>query len=125
MFCLFPNHQTLSKAQLPEIEHQVDVYQREARDARITTIFLGFLSLFVLAVACTLYGVGTLSPTTLGGLGILPYMVGFLVGSLSCGLVVGTLVFACKSLIVNGQAKHLQHFLQTQSWKAEFLSGSD
>lgn len=69
------------------------------RDARITAFVLGMLSLFLFALSFVFFGIGTLPPTTLMGLGMFPYLGGALLNFTALGLVFGTLVFVAISSV--------------------------
>lgn len=91
--------------------------ENKARDARITAIVLSMITLFLFAAAFTLYGVGTLSPTALMGLGMFPYLGGVLINFVGLGVLCGSVLFATIYGIRN---------CQKESWE-ELLakSGSD
>jgi uncharacterized membrane protein required for colicin V production len=82
--------------------------QKQAKDARITAIALGFLSIFLFACSCALFGLGTLSPTAFMGLGMIPYLGGTFLSFLSAGLVGGVLFFATTASIRDCQKKQFR-----------------
>jgi hypothetical protein len=83
------------------IENRVQVYTVKERDARITAIALGLLAVFLFAASFVLFGMGTLSPTTLMGLGMLPYLGGALLSCIGIGIVCGMFLFGIISAVRN------------------------
>ena len=78
---------------------EISICGIERRDARITAFVLGMLSLLLFALSFVFFGLGTLPPTTLMGLGMFPYLGGALLNFTALGLVLGTLVFVAISSV--------------------------
>ncbi len=83
----------------------------KARDARITAIILSLLTLFLYASSFVLYGVGTISPTALLGLGIFPYLGGALFNFVGIGLLCGSVIFAAISGVQTCRKEKLEKLL--------------
>ncbi len=95
MCCIVPDKSpNLNSIQIKEFEDQ-------ARNAQITALVLGFISLVLITVACVLFGLGTLSADFMLGLGMLPYFAGALLSytalGLLCGVFVMTAIHSVKS----------------------------
>jgi hypothetical protein len=75
------------------VEYKVLVYEHQERDARVTAFVLGFLALFLFGAAAILFGMGTLSPTFLMGLGMFPYLGGVILSFMSLGILCATFIY--------------------------------
>lgn len=73
---------------------EIERYEVQAQDARVTVIALGMIALFLFALACVFLGLGTMPPTTFMGLGMLPYLAGVFLNFLSLGIFTGALAFS-------------------------------
>lgn len=91
MFCCSVSTNSSKPSVLPPREHRV----QRAQDAKVAAIALAGIALLLFSTAYVLYGVGTLSPTTLMGLGMVPYLVGVMLSFLGIGLLVGTFSLNC------------------------------
>jgi hypothetical protein len=80
-------------------EHNILLYEHKARNARITALALCFISLFLFTAAFVLWGMGTLSPTFMMGLGIFPYLGGALLSYIALAVHIGMLAFAAIALV--------------------------
>ncbi len=91
-----------------DIKNNLDSAQVGERDAWISALVLVFLALFFTAGASTLYGLGTLSPTSMSGLGLFPYLGGGVLGFLAVGMVLGSFIFIVLSSIRHCQKERWQ-----------------
>lgn len=94
------------------LAHKKEQAQRTARDSSITALVLGLLSLFLLAAAFVLFGLGTLSPTHFMGLGIFPYLGGTLLSFVALGVVLGMVIFAARAAVHSCRKEQFQALLQ-------------
>ncbi len=105
MCCCVPSETNLVDLQTARQEYQS--YDAQDRDARITALVLGMISLFFFAASCVLYGMGTLPPTSLMGLGMLPYLGGTFFNFLSLGILAGTIIFGMVAAVRTCQKDRL------------------
>lgn len=84
----------LSETDAQNVQRDVEHYDAQDRDARITVIALGMIALFLFTLACVFLGLGTMPPTTFMGLGMLPYLAGVFLNFLSLGIFTGALAFS-------------------------------
>ena len=87
-----------------DIEYAKLVHAHKAQNSRITALALSMITLFLFAVSFVLFGLGTLSPTFLMGLGMFPYLGGAFLSFLGLGTLCGAIAFAALSAIRTCQA---------------------
>jgi len=104
--------ETATKVDHKLLEYRTLVYRSQERDARITALVLGFLTLFLFACSAILFGLGTLSPTFLMGLGIFPYFGGAVLSFIALGILCGTLVFVAIASVRSCQKKKQEALLK-------------
>jgi Trk-type K+ transport system membrane component len=114
MFCCRTDSQPPKCNDLPSIEPNLTSYSNKERDARITAIVLALLSLFLLAAAFVLFGVGTLPPTAMMGLGMFSYLGGVFLGFVALGILTGSFVFVAITAVRTSQREHWQAELERQ-----------
>ena len=101
---------------LKELEYCIYLFDHKARNARITALALGFISLFLFAGSFVLFGMGTLSPNFLMGLGIFPYLGGALLSFIAVGILCGMLIYAAIASVRVCQKEHWHGvWMRTQS----------
>jgi hypothetical protein len=66
------------------------------------------ITVFLIAISCILFGVGTLSPTFLMGLGIFPYLGGALLSFVALGVLCGMFIYAAISAVRTCQKENWQ-----------------
>ena len=88
------------------IQHSITKYARQEKDAQTTAFALGIITLLAFVAAFTLFGVGTLSPTIMNGLGMLPYFGGAAMSFLALGILTGALYFTAEAAIRTCQKEH-------------------
>lgn len=118
MFCCFSSSRDVAGMDLTSVRQKVVFYDAKDQDARITGIALSMISLFLFAGACVLFGMGTLPPTTLMGLGMLPYLGGAFLSFLSLGIFSGALVFGAIAAVRTCQKDQWQGVLFSTSPKS-------
>ncbi len=94
------------------LQQNVIKFEHHAKNARITALVLGFISLLLFSAGYALFGMGTLSPTFLVGLGLFPYLAGALLTFIGLGLIIGMLVFVAIAAVRTSQKEHCKHALQ-------------
>lgn len=105
MFCTTPQ---IKSADPQTSRGYLSLYQNKERDARITAFVLGMISIFLLAAAFVLFGLGTLSPTFLLGLGVFPYLGGAFLSFVAVGICIGMLIFFAVAAVQNCQKEQWQ-----------------
>ena len=91
MMCCFSS--PISGTDAQSVQREVERYEAQDKDARVTVVALGMIALFLFSLACVLLGLGTMPPTTFMGLGMLPYLAGVFLNFLSLGVFMGALAF--------------------------------
>jgi hypothetical protein len=104
--CCFVQHK--QNLDLQWINYNASVCDYKAHNARITAIALGFLTIFLLAGSFVLFGLGTLPPTFLMGLGVLPYLGGAFLSFVALGVLFGMLIFIALAAVRTSQKEHWQ-----------------
>lgn len=87
------------------ISEQVKGHDARARDLRITAFATAMITVFILAVSYALFGLGSLPPTTLMGLGMFPALGGTFLGFLAIGTAVSSFVFLAISGVESDQKR--------------------
>lgn len=106
MICCF--FSPLSGIDAQNSQREVEFYDAQDKDARITVIALGMIALFLFAVSCVLFGLGTMPPTTFMGLGMIPYLAGVFLNFLSLGVFTGALAFSAIAAVRTHQKDQAQ-----------------
>jgi NADH:ubiquinone oxidoreductase subunit 6 (subunit J) len=91
-----------------DIKNEIDHIRRKEVDFRTTAFVLVLLGLLLSAGSFVLFGLGTLSPTALNGLGIFPYLGGAVLGFVAVGIFVGAFICLVLSSVKQSQKEKWQ-----------------
>lgn len=83
------------------------VRDQQASEMRITAMALAIISIVFLSVSLALFGVGTLPPEMILGLGVFPSLAGFFLSAVGAGIFLGSVSVCALSIVRSCQHRYL------------------